>query len=113
MAQTTFAPPQSVPLTDDQVSRLREAMIGTFFSQFDKGFPETPEGEGAVLAQTVGRFCECMGFVVPWVARHINLSPAHILEIGCGAGASTAAFAQVCSHIDGYDIDPCGLEGAR
>jgi S-adenosylmethionine-dependent methyltransferase len=47
------------------------------------------------------------------VSRHIDLANADVLEIGCGAGASTAAFARSCRHIVGYDIDADGIEGAQ
>ncbi len=108
----TVAVPRT-PLSPDQAAALREAMLRTFFRKRTEEFLASEEGQRAIEAQTMGRYEEVCRSIVPWVSRHIDLKSADVLEIGCGAGASTAAFAQSCRHIVGYDIDNDGIEGAR
>jgi S-adenosylmethionine-dependent methyltransferase len=88
-------------------------MRRTFFKSVSDEFLASPEGQQGVEAQALGRYEEVLGRIVPWVARHIDLANAEVLEIGCGAGASTAGFARSCRHIVGYDIDADGIDGAR
>jgi S-adenosylmethionine-dependent methyltransferase len=52
-------------------------------------------------------------YLVPWVNQAAPLKGKSIVEIGCGTGSSTAAFAKFCDHIDGYDISESSIEGAR
>ena len=96
-----------------QISAIRGAITSTFFAGVTPGFLETPEGRQAVEAQTMGRFNEVLASVVPWVGRHTDLARAEVIEIGCGAGASTAAFAAFCRRIHGYDIDEPGIRAAE
>jgi S-adenosylmethionine-dependent methyltransferase len=100
-------------LTPKQVEQLRTAMLETFFSATAKDWLKTPEGIQAIDDQATVRYFDCLDHIVPWVARTKSLRDATVLEIGCGAGASTAAFAQQCKRIVGFDIDANGLEGAR
>lgn len=41
------------------------------------------------------------------------LTGSRIVGIGCGPGSSTAAFARLAKWVDGYDIEPAAVEGAR
>ncbi len=52
-----------------------------------------------------GRVTIARRYVVPWLSRARPLEGCRILEIGCGAGASTIAFAEQGCHITGVDID--------
>ncbi len=101
------------PPTGDQVAALRRAISDTFFANVTPGFLDTPEGSLALDAQTMGRFNEVLATIIPWVGRHTDLAAADIIEIGCGAGASTAAFAAFSRHIHGYDIDEPGIRAAE
>jgi hypothetical protein len=49
-----------------------------------------------------GRYDACLAHFVPWLQRYYNhLTPQVLLEIGAGAGSSTAAFARMCGEKTG------------
>jgi len=73
----------------------------------------TPAGQKAMAEHVHTRYDECLTSIVPWTAHHLDLRGKEVLEIGCGTGSSTAAFARICARVDGYDIDARGVEGAR
>jgi S-adenosylmethionine-dependent methyltransferase len=50
--------------------------------------------------------------VVPWLDAAKPLAGAHILEIGCGTGASTVALAEQGAHVVAVDIDVPSLQVA-
>lgn len=51
--------------------------------------------------------------IVPWVERVAALGSAKVLEIGCGTGSTTAAFAGRSSHVTAVDIDASSIEVAE
>jgi protein-L-isoaspartate O-methyltransferase len=51
-------------------------------------------------------------YAVPWVARVATLAGRELVEIGCGTGWSTAAFARLAGYVHAYDIDPPFVDGA-
>jgi 2-polyprenyl-3-methyl-5-hydroxy-6-metoxy-1,4-benzoquinol methylase len=55
--------------------------------------------------EIVGRYNQAVQYAVPWVSRCVQLSGRELLEIGCGSGSSTAAFAQAAAHVYAYDIE--------
>ena len=55
------------------------------------------------------RACE---YAVPWVNHVAPLAGCRVVEIGCGTGSSTCAFAQLTGQIQGYDISPSYVAGA-
>ncbi len=60
------------------------------------------------------RYNGCLNSFVPWLHRHYNYqTPETLIEIGAGTGSSTAAFAQMCGRITGYDFDEAALEFAQ
>ena len=52
-------------------------------------------------------------YIVPWVNQAFPLSGAQIVEIGCGTGSSTAAFAPFAGHVFGYDISNSSIAAAN
>jgi len=52
-------------------------------------------------------------YIVPWVNQVFPLTGATIVEIGCGTGSSTAAFAPFAKHIFGYDISESSIAAAH
>lgn len=60
------------------------------------------------------RYEDTCNFVIPWVEKRIHLSECKtMVEIGCGTGSSTAAFAQMVQNLAAYEIDGKSLEVAR
>ena len=93
--------------------KLRSALLETFFANHPEGFPRNP-GEQRDLDQHLHeRFDESNNFVLPWVARKVDLAGARVLEVGCGTGSSTASFAPHCANIYGYDITHQSVEAAN
>jgi S-adenosylmethionine-dependent methyltransferase len=95
------------------VERLREGLRDTFFSKFDPGYLETEPGRNDLDDHAFRRYNACVESVLPWVSRHLDLHGTHVVEVGCGTGSSTAAFAGVAERVDAYDIDPLGVRGAK
>jgi 2-polyprenyl-3-methyl-5-hydroxy-6-metoxy-1,4-benzoquinol methylase len=52
-------------------------------------------------------------YIVPWVNQVFPLAGATVVEIGCGTGSSTAAFAPFVEHIFGYDISDSSIAAAN
>ncbi|WP_320671122.1 class I SAM-dependent methyltransferase [Patulibacter defluvii] len=67
--------------------------------------PEHPEWSA--------RWRTATSHVIPWIAEHVPLADATVLEYGCGQGAVSCAFGpHVARHI-GVDIDADAVEQAR
>ncbi len=60
-----------------------------------------------------GRITIARRYVVPWLDRARRLSGCRILEIGCGTGASTVAFAEQGCDVTAVDIDVESIEIAK
>lgn len=52
-------------------------------------------------------------YIVPWVNQAFPLEGARIVEIGCGTGSSTTAFAPFAEHVFGYDISQSSIAAAH
>lgn len=50
---------------------------------------------------------------IPWINKNVQLKGANILEIGCGLGSATIAFAEQGANVTGVDIDEGALKVAR
>jgi SAM-dependent methyltransferase len=101
-------------LTDPAILRSLEAELReVYFCTHDSEFLETDEGKAEIQTHVSGRYNQCVKHMVPWVRRHLDLEDADILEVGCGTGSSTAAFARFSRHVHAYEIEKEGLEGAR
>jgi S-adenosylmethionine-dependent methyltransferase len=100
-------------MTPDQIGQVRRAMREIHFAKLSPEFMDGPEGQVALHQYTTRRFYECLRVVVPWVRKHCDLSAATVVEIGCGTGSSTAAFAYLCRKVVGFDIEKEAVEAAR
>ncbi len=97
----------------DKLRRIEEALLATYFKNYNQEFLTTETGKEDIKANTHRRYNSALKHVVPWVAKRIDLTGKTLLEIGSGTGSSTAAFAHFVKKIDGYDIDEQALAGAR
>lgn len=50
---------------------------------------------------------------MPWLEGAIDLSAAHVVEVGCGFGSSTAAIPSRARHVTGFDIDEGSVKAAE
>ena len=74
---------------------------------------DSTEGRLAIENALFRRYNQATEYAVPWVSRVAPLAGCQVVEIGCGSGSSTAAFARLAGHVHGYDIEPSYVEGAR
>jgi S-adenosylmethionine-dependent methyltransferase len=100
-------------MTAAQIDQVRQAMQEIHFAKLSPEFMAGPEGQAALHQYTTRRFYECLRVIVPWVRKHCDLSAATVVEIGCGTGSSTAAFAYLCRKVVGFDIEKEAVEAAR
>lgn len=93
--------------------RLEEALRRTFFARRDPAFLESEAGRSALEDHVATRYDVCARHVVPWVQRHVDLTRADLIEVGCGTGSTAAAFAPHVGRIRAYDMAPTSIEAAR
>lgn len=72
----------------------------------DIGFFEDPGRNGDVLANLSNRQAAFEKHLIPWVNCRRPLADATVVDIGCGTGSSTAAFARTAKQVWGYEISP-------
>ncbi len=97
----------------NQLRRIEEALLATYFKNYDQDFLTTETGKEDIKANVYRRYNNALKHVVPWTAKQIDLQGKTLVEIGSGTGSSTAAFAHFVEEINGYDIDEQALAGAR
>ena len=51
--------------------------------------------------------------IIPWLDRTRPLEGCQIIEVGCGAGASTVALAEQGAQVIGVEVDGCQVELAQ
>ena len=89
---------------------LNEAYLEAHLEMLDG---ESAEGRLAIENEVFRRYNQAIEYAVPWVNRIAPLEGAQVVEIGCGSGSSTAAFARLAGQMHGYDIQLSYVEGAR
>ena len=94
-------------------ARVREGLLATYFQTYDPVYLASPGGQADVDTHVFGRYDTCAEYVLPWVQSFGDLAGAHIVEVGCGTGSSTAGFAWMAERVDGYDIDGPSIDGAH
>ena len=95
--------PQHAPI----IAALMKAARGSRSDELHDAFFEEADRSIAYY-----RYNGVLGSLVPWLKRHMG-RPGRVVEIGCGSGSTTAAFATVCDHVTGYDFEPAALDVAR
>lgn len=89
---------------------LNEIYLNAHLGNLDR---RSAEGQLAVENALFRRYNQAAEYAVPWVDRVAPLEGSQVVEVGCGSGASTAAFARLARTVHGYDIEPSHVEGAR
>lgn len=79
-----------------------------------EGVPENVNLDEEEIGDTfAGRVTISRRYVIPWLDRARKLDGCNLLEIGCGAGASTLAFAEQGCRITAVDVDSSAIDSAR
>jgi 2-polyprenyl-3-methyl-5-hydroxy-6-metoxy-1,4-benzoquinol methylase len=92
------------------IEKVENALNQTSLSGWERKSPEVLQ---AVENEVFRRYNATLDYAVPWVMRQTKLDDKEIVEIGCGSGSSTAAFAHYVKHVHAYDIKEEFLNGAR
>jgi S-adenosylmethionine-dependent methyltransferase len=101
---------------DPQLTHVvRAALIDHHFSKMlewtDEAGPQQFQVE--LDRHTYQRHDAAITYVVPWVNQAIALEGLSIVEVGCGTGSSTAAFATLAEVVHGYDISSSSIAAAE
>src|SRR5580765_6587442 len=100
-------------MSDALRTELTEVFRKTWYRTDDPEILASKEVQDDLHAQVVQRYEDCAEHVLPWVERYRPLDEIVVVELGCGTGASTAAFGQRCRHVHGYEIEEHSLNLAR
>ena len=94
-------------------SLIKDGLMDTYFSLYNKDHFNSDIGKHEIAENVFLRYNQALRHILPWVSKHIDLKTAKVIEIGCGTGCSTAAFAHIVDKIDGYDIHEPAILGAQ
>jgi S-adenosylmethionine-dependent methyltransferase len=100
-------------VSDSEKQRLATALRRTYFARQSDDYFETAQGRKDLEDHAFWRYEDCVKHIVPWVSRHGKLADHRVLEVGCGSGSSTAAFARYVRHVDAYEITEKNVDAAR
>ena len=103
-------PQKDVGIIAQIEAALNETYLEAHLGNLDR---ESAEGQLAIENALFRRYNQATEYAVPWVNRTAPLAGSRMVEIGCGSGSSTAAFARLAEHVHAYDIEPSHIEGAR
>lgn len=99
--------------TPAQVDAVRSALRGLFFAGWDDAYLSSPAFTDDLEAHATRRFEECRDVILPWIETYLPLAGRTVVDIGCGTGASTAAWATRDCRVIGYDIHAPSIAAAR
>ena len=93
---------------------------GEFVEHYLSGYPgldgrwaDSAEGIADLRVELIDKPALCRALLVPWVARQVELSEATVVEIGCGAGSKTTAFAPAVGRVWAGDLNGPHVRAAQ
>ncbi len=93
-------------------SNYQKNMIKSFkdnhFTQdrgYDKNYLDSKHGKKAMQDAVYTRFKNTRHRIIPWINSIKKLSNLNIIEVGCGSGTGTCAFAEQVESVIAIDID--------
>ncbi len=92
---------------------LEHSLRKNFFSKNEDGYLKSPLGINDLNDHLIGRLQSDRATIVPWLDSVKKLDGKHILEIGCGTGASTIAFAEQGAQLTAIDVDSLAIKDAK
>jgi SAM-dependent methyltransferase len=110
LAENGASHPRSSRLLDRESATPLHDLLEPFLGSWNEGSQDHRE---AIANEVFLRYNATLRHAVPWLERAIPLANSEIVEIGCGTGSSSAAFAQAARAVRGYDISERYVEAAR
>lgn len=102
-----------ISLDDLSLKELENSINVNFFQGPRSKENYTDEGYRSDLETHLnGRLYYDRFHYIPWLNKSVRLEGARVLEIGCGTGSSTVAFAEQGADVTGVDIDEGALKVA-
>jgi len=95
------------------LANIEDALRKTYYKNDSNDFLTTKHGRQDIEANVFDRYNRALKYTVPWVSKAIDLLGKTVVEVGCGTGSSTAAFAHFVKEIIGYDIDNKSIDAAK
>lgn len=100
-------------LPPEMYAAIERELRATFFAKRPAQYFLQPGFRKDMDDHVEKRYAACRDRLIPWASRYVDFSGARVLEIGCGTGSSTAAFAEVSREVFGYDIVLNSVQGAE
>lgn len=94
-------------------TQLEESLKANYFSQRSAEYLLTPEGIYDWEDHTHRRLKRARSEVVPWVSDSATLEGKVVVEVGCGTGSSTVAFAEQGARVIATEVDAASLKVAE
>lgn len=91
------------------ISQIEAALNEAYLDEWRR---ESVEERFSIENEVFRRYNQACEYAIPWVNHVAPLAGCRVVEIGCGTGSSTCAFAQLAGQIQGYDISPSYVAGA-
>jgi ubiquinone/menaquinone biosynthesis C-methylase UbiE len=101
------------PINEYQYKELESVLYDSYYSQYNSFIEGSCDIKRDIYDQTRGRLQKFRLEVIPWLNNNKELNGACILEVGCGTGSSTVAFAEQGAHVTALDVDEQSLFVAK
>ena len=94
-------------------SDIEKILRETYYKESSPEYLETEEFKNDLQDHIVRRYERTYKHYIPWIEKVVNLRDRELIEIGCGTGSSTAAFASSVKQIYAYEISELSVAAAR
>ena len=92
---------------------LEKILRETYYKESKPEYLETEEFKNDLQDHVFRRYERTYKHYIPWIEKVVNLRDRELIEIGCGTGSSTAAFASIVKQIYAYEISELSVAAAR
>jgi S-adenosylmethionine-dependent methyltransferase len=99
-------------LSSEVIDTIRAGFEATYLRLAPAEWLASDAGQAEVHREIVDKWALCARHVVPWVERTGSLAGCSMVEVGCGTGAKTAAFAPHVKSVDACDMSADHLAAA-
>jgi SAM-dependent methyltransferase len=93
--------------------QLQDALRQTYHKDLSEPFLQTQEGISEINDHVFERYHRTLNHYIPWVTKVYPLKDKEVIELGCGTGSSTAAFAHFVKHVHAYEISETSILAAQ